>query len=242
LSNVYLVRHGQAGTREAYDSLSELGLKQARLLGEYFVSQRIEFAVVYSGSLNRQQQTAAGISEAYAQSGQSFPQITVDDQWNEFDLTGIYKEIGPKLCEVDAVFRSEYEEMRREVRENAGVVDATVHRQWRPCDTKMVEAWIAGKFSYSGESWPQFRERVSSRVAKLNEVPRQANVLVSTSATPTGVMTDLALGLDGTEVRRLAGVLFNSSYSMLRERDGSWQLFQYNAVPHLTAAELRTHR
>jgi len=39
LSTVYLVRHGQAGTREAYDSLSELGQRQARLLGEHFISQ-----------------------------------------------------------------------------------------------------------------------------------------------------------------------------------------------------------
>ena len=36
MSRIYLVRHGQAGTRKAYDSLSELGKRQSRLLGEYF--------------------------------------------------------------------------------------------------------------------------------------------------------------------------------------------------------------
>ena len=58
LSRVYLVRHGQAGTRKAYDSLSELGRRQARLLGEYFVSEKIQFAAAYSGALVRQQETA----------------------------------------------------------------------------------------------------------------------------------------------------------------------------------------
>ena len=33
LSRVYLVRHGQAGTRKAYDSLSDLGRRQAQTAG-----------------------------------------------------------------------------------------------------------------------------------------------------------------------------------------------------------------
>ena len=54
MSVLYLVRHGQAGTREDYDSLSHLGRTQARLLGEYFKAQEISFAAAYSGSLARQ--------------------------------------------------------------------------------------------------------------------------------------------------------------------------------------------
>ena len=59
MSVLYLVRHGQAGTRENYDSLSDLGRDQARLLGEHFAQQKIRFDTVYSGSLSRQQATAA---------------------------------------------------------------------------------------------------------------------------------------------------------------------------------------
>ena len=62
MSRVYLVRHGQAGTRKAYDALSELGRRQARLLGEYFVSEKIHFAGAYSGALLRQEETAAEVS------------------------------------------------------------------------------------------------------------------------------------------------------------------------------------
>ena len=78
LSSVYLVRHGQAGTRDAYDSLSELGRRQSRLLGEYFLSQGIEFAAAYSGAMLRQQQTAAEVSTAYAKAGVPFPEIVID--------------------------------------------------------------------------------------------------------------------------------------------------------------------
>lgn len=82
LSNIHLVRHGQAGTREAYDSLSSLGQQQAQLLGEYFLAQRLEFTVVYSGSMQRQLQTALAVKNVYDQAGVSFPVVTVDDQWN----------------------------------------------------------------------------------------------------------------------------------------------------------------
>ena len=242
MSNIFLVRHGQAGTRDNYDSLSELGQRQASLLGEWFLSQGVAFTAIYSGAMNRQQQTAAAIHQAYTRSGAALPTVVVDDQWNEFDLTDIYRVIGPQLCEVDEHFRLEFEEMRREVSEYRGVADAKVHRYWRPCDTKMVEAWIGGKFRYDGETWQDFRERVANCVLKLNGVEPRANVLISTSATPTGVITGLAVGIEDSRIRQLAGVLFNSSFTTLRLRDGQLQLFQFNAVPHLTTPELQTHR
>jgi len=242
MSNIYLVRHGQAGTREAYDSLSRLGQRQAQLLGEYFLAQPIEFTVVYSGSMQRQLQTASAVKDVYDQAGVCLPDVTVDDQWNEFDLADIYRELGPKLSEVDEEFRLEYEEMRLEVKQNLGVSEAKVHRHWRPCDTKMVDAWISGTFVYSGETWKLFQERVRSCLQKIEQLSPRANVLVSTSATPTGVLTGLALGLDDTRVRQLAGVLYNSSVTTLRLRDGRLQMFQFNAVPHLATPELRTFR
>ena len=41
LSAVYLIRHGQAGPRNDYDRLSDLGQRQAELLGAKLVAQRI---------------------------------------------------------------------------------------------------------------------------------------------------------------------------------------------------------
>ncbi len=242
MSIVYLVRHGQAGTRDSYDSLSELGRRQSRLLGEYFLSQGIEFAAAYSGAMLRQQQTAAEVSAAYTAAGVSFPGIVIDDDWNEFDLAQVYREIGPLLCEEDLEFRSEYEEMRRQITESAGVHEAQVHRRWRPCDTKIVEAWIAGRFAYRGETWNQFRERVASCRLKLSAASRHANILAFTSATPTAILTGLTLNINDGRVRQLAGALLNASYTVLRQRGEHLHLFQFNAVPHLAAPELRTHR
>ncbi len=58
MSTIYFIRHGQAGSRDAYDQLSALGQQQAILLGEYFAQQGLRFDQVVTGTLQRQQHTA----------------------------------------------------------------------------------------------------------------------------------------------------------------------------------------
>jgi broad specificity phosphatase PhoE len=241
LSTVYLVRHGQAGTRDAYDSLSELGERQARLLGEHFISQGIRFASAYAGALTRQQQTAEQIRAAYADAAVGFPTVRVDSGWDEFDLGRVYREIAPLLAAEDPEFLREYDEMREQVRASQGAHGARIHRRWMPCDTKVVEAWLAGRYPYGGETWDQFRERVAACRLKMLDA-RQENILVVTSATPLAIWTGLSLEISDERIMRLAGAVYNASYTILRLRKEQLRLFTFNAVPHLAASGLCTHR
>jgi broad specificity phosphatase PhoE len=251
LSTVYLVRHGQAGTRDAYDSLSELGGRQARLLGEHFIAQGVRFASAYAGSLARQQQTAEQIRAAYADAGVAFPTVRVNSGWDEFDLGRVYREIAPLLAAEDPEFLHEYDEMREQVRVSQGAHGARIHRRWMPCDTKVVEAWLAGRYPYGGETWDQFRERVAAcrlkmegqqKDARQENEARQENILVVTSATPLAIWTGLSLEISDERIMRLAGAVYNASYTILRLRKQQLRLFTFNAVPHLAAPGLCTHR
>lgn len=246
MSTLYLVRHGQAGTRDAYDCLSELGKRQARLLGEHFVGQGIRFSSVYMGALSRQQQTAEQIAAAYADAGFLFPEVAIDPGWDEFDLSRVYREISSHLGAEDPEFLREYEEMRERIRISQSAHDATIHRKWQPCDTKVVRAWISGRFSYSGETWDQFRQRVMACQLKMRDAPSEGNILVVTSATPIAIWTGLSLEICDGRVMKLAGAMFNASYTILRlrkkEEQDELQLFTFNAAPHLAADGLRTHR
>jgi broad specificity phosphatase PhoE len=236
------VRHGQAGTRDAYDSLSELGKRQARLLGEHFVSQGIQFAAAYSGELWRQRQTSEQIRSAYSESGILFPSLAIDRGWNEFHLQHVSSELAPHLCAEDADFRREYEEMLEQMRISEGAHTARVHRKWLPCDTKIVEAWIRGRFPYSGETWKQFGERVLSCRSRIGYRQTHESILVVTSATPIAIWTGVSLQIADEQVMRLAGVLYNASYTILRLRQQEPRLFTFNAASHLSGAGLRTHR
>ena len=240
MGEIYFVRHGQAGTREEYGSVCALGRKQARLLGEFFVSQGMSFARAYAGTLRRQQETGAEVRAAYEAAGLAFPSLEIETGWDEFDFHHIYEELAPLMCADDPDFRREYEEVSEQRRASAGAHDAEVHRRWRPSDTKVVEAWAGGRYPYGGESWEQFCARVSACRPEADEA--LDNVAVFTSATPTAVWTGLALGITDGRVRRLAGVLLNTSFTALKLRGEELLLLTFNAVPHLPSAELRTRR
>jgi broad specificity phosphatase PhoE len=218
LSRVYLVRHGQAGTRKSYDSLSCLGRRQARMLGEYFVSEKIHFAAAYSGALVRQQETAAEVRAAYLEAGVCFPEIVQEPGWNEFDLTHVYRGLAPLLCAEDPEFDRQYQELVAQARAAAEQPEASVNRRWLPCDVRVVEAWIQ------------------------EPAERDANVVIFTSATPIGIWTALAMEVHDERAMRLAGVLQNASFTMLRLHAGALRLHSFNAIPHLGEPELRTYR
>jgi broad specificity phosphatase PhoE len=242
LSNVYLIRHGQAGTRENYDTLSPLGRRQSRLLGEHLVSQGIGFAAAYTGAMLRQQESAAEVRQAYARARLPFPEIQADEGWNEFDLARLYRELAPRLAAENAVFRRQHAEFLRQAAQSAGAPDAPIHRQWQPCDTTLVEAWIDGRFPYEGESWPQFCERVGGCRHKVCALNGQQSVLVFTSAVPVAIWAGLSLAISDLRIMRLAGVLYNTAYSIVRSSGDDLRLLAFNAIPHLAGADLRTRR
>lgn len=239
MSYVYLIRHGQAGTREEYDTLSHLGVEQSRLLGEHLAGENVRFEAAFCGGMQRQLATAREVVAAYGRAGLPFPEVVEEPRWREFDLDQVYRGIAPYLCAEDEVFRAEHEVLMQQIRASRGIATAEVHRRWSPCDVKVVEAWIRGRFTYDGESWNAFRDRVSGVSMPNGDA---GNLIVFTSATPTAVWAGRALDVTDERVLRIAGVLFNTSITVLRVRTGQIRLFSLNGVPHLKQPELRTHR
>ena len=59
MATIYLIRHGQASFgSDDYDQLSQLGIRQAEVTGEYFKESGIFFDAAYSGDLKRQIDTS----------------------------------------------------------------------------------------------------------------------------------------------------------------------------------------
>ena len=242
MTRLYLVRHGQAGTRDNYDSLSDLGHEQSRLLGEYFVAQGLVFSAAITGANFRQQQTATDVRNAYWNAGLNFPELKIDSEWNEFDLDGIFRELAPPLCKDDPQFQRDFNDLREQIRASRGIHAAEIHRRWTPCDMKVMQAWIRARYPYSGESWENFRARIAGRRAAIQDGQHAANIVVFTSATPTAIWAGLSLNLDVEHIMGLAGVLQNGSFSIFRLRSEELRLFSFNEAPHLSTPELRSHR
>jgi broad specificity phosphatase PhoE len=237
LSSLYLIRHGQAGLRHNYDKLSDVGRRQARLLGESLAGQRVSFRAIYSGTLERQRQTAEEARAAYVRAGVQAPEIVVEPGWNEFDLDQVYRDFVPLLSEADAKFRADYAEMRRQAQNDA----SPVHRTWSECDTAVVRAWTEAGYACNGESWLEFQRRVTGNLGALAGYGSGESVAIFTSATPIAILMGAALGVANGRIMRLAGVMYNAALSTVRLRDGEVTMFSFNNVGHLPV-ELRTFR
>ncbi|MDR3718918.1 MAG: histidine phosphatase family protein [Bryobacteraceae bacterium] len=236
---LYLIRHGQAGTRDEYDRLSSLGEAQARSLGVWLARQGIRFDAVWSGALRRQQDTAALVLGAMAEAGLQQPEARRDPRWNEFDLDAVYAAIAPRMAADDPAFRDHFEALQKAIRSG----DARIHRTWTPADTAVVRAWVAGRYSFEGESWTAFVARVQAAAReRLDEASMGGRVAVFTSATPVAISMGLALPLRDGDMTQLAGTSFNSNVTILSVDEGRPHLFAFNCAGHLEDPRQRTFR
>lgn len=228
MSRIYLIRHGQAGLRHNYDTLSPIGEQQAGLLRAWFHSEGIKFNRIISGSRTRQIETAC----LAAGEPEIIPGFT------EFDLDVVYAGIAPMLCKLDPRFDREYREMLAEMKAD----DAPVHRQWNRCDAMVFQAWHGGKYAVEGESWVEFKTRVLATLDALQSSGPDSQIAVFTSATPIGLLLARILGSEDEQAMFLAGACYNSSITTLRIRDGQARMTGFNSIAHLTDPALRTLR
>ncbi|MEX2262518.1 MAG: histidine phosphatase family protein [Bryobacteraceae bacterium] len=229
MSAIYLIRHGQAGSRENYDLLSDTGRRQARLLGEYFCVAGIRFTAAYAGSMRRQRETAelvlGGLSEA--------PELTLDARWDEFSLEGLWEFLAPRLLEDSNEFRTQHERFLSMKPDGQRTITA--------CDVELIRAWISDSYRCPDvEPWPEFRKRTEAPFADLMRHGPGETVAVFTSATPTAIWCALALGLEEQNLFQIAAVLLNSNFTTFRIRDDALRLFSLNNTPHLIDPALRT--
>ncbi len=239
MSWLYLVRHGQAGTRIDYDTLSELGVDQARRLGKHLRTQTLELTRIISGGLKRQQETARVVETIFRAAEAPIPAIEIDAAWNEFDLEAVYGEVAPQLAADDPEFREHLAQMELVLDDPAH----PVHRKWTAGDIAVIRAWMDGRYPVrSTESWIEFQGRIGGAFEKLISQGGRGNVMIFTSATPVGIAMSRVLGLEPRDAMRLAGALLNSSVSTVRHRPGDLSLFSFNTVGHLPDPRHHTFR
>ena len=245
MSLIYLVRHAQAGTRDNYDVLSDLGREQARLLGDNLVSQGVTFEAVYSGSLQRQRLTAEIALSAYAEAGVPHPDAVTDHRWDEFNLRSIYLAITKRLIEESPEFARDFEEMEEALRKDPHTTRGATGR----CDAAVIRAWMENRYpDYEGESWAGFRDRIKSCLGDFSGEPSEESsreyegaVAVFTSATPIAILAAASLELTDEKFLSVLGVIYNSSVTVIRSRGREMRLFMLNSTAHLPLS-IRTLR
>jgi broad specificity phosphatase PhoE len=223
MSEIYLIRHAQASFGdEDYDHLSDLGIRQARILGDYFALLGMEFQAFYSGEMERQTDTAEKV----------MPLLQKDYEESELHVTSEFNE-----CSSRAIIRAQISDMMRE--------DPSVSEDWNRFYTNMrsfqriferaMLRWISGGCDIPGiETWQAFTKRVRAGLRNIMEVNgRKKRVAVFTSAGPISAVMQMALGLSDEETIRLSYQIRNTSVSVFKYGDNKFSLSSFNSVAHL---------
>jgi broad specificity phosphatase PhoE len=206
---LYLVRHGQASLGRAdYDQLSELGCKQARLVGERLAQADVNMARIVSGSLRRQRETAI---EAVAPLGLDTMQIVTDQRLDEYDHVSVLAG-HPSAASFESA------------------VDPDSRRALQSALDIALQRWVTGAGSYA-ESHDDFVWRVHDVLTHLT-AKRGATVAI-TSGGVIAVTCARMLGLPIDQWTDLVRVLVNTGITKIVSGRSGASLVSFNDHAHL---------
>ncbi|QEI06811.1 histidine phosphatase family protein [Pigmentiphaga aceris] len=219
MGTLYVVRHGQAafGT-EDYDRLTNLGRRQAHLLGQHFGSLGLKFDAVVAGTLTRHHQTAEAILDG-ASASHEIERIAA---LNEYDATSVVTAFTgePPSFDPKAVHRD----------------PETVRTYFRLLRDGLL-AWAEGGTEPVGmPTFAVFQKQIMDVLHDLRQRFPTGNVLVSTSGGPVAAAVCAALEAPAASAVHLNLHVHNTAITTFKTTRQGLQLLSFNAIPHLDAS------
>ena len=207
---IHLVRHGQASFgKDDYDNLSEIGLKQAFLLGQYFKTLNLKFDKIFVGSLKRQIQTYKQIIKSYDTSieHECTPLL------NEYDVKSVLMGfVNGRSLSKDELH------------------DKKIHFKLL---RNAVAAWSENNISHNvNETWNEFDVRAQKFLKIINNTKSKSILVVSSGGTISMILKQI-LSLPSSQFVNFHFQIFNSSYSKIKISEFGMSLSLFNSIAHL---------
>jgi broad specificity phosphatase PhoE len=228
MASLYLIRHGQASFgADDYDALSEVGVRQCRLLGEWWRAREWKIGRVIAGPMRRHRQSVEAFIEGLQRPLNSIT-LPALAEFNHEDVLAVYR---PEFRDKSAIARV--------------VMQAPQPREtFRQIFAAAVQRWHDGRFDAEyKESWPVFRQRIVAGFDELRAGNEDA--LVFTSGGAISVMLQAVLELADKHCFALNAVIRNGSVTRVLYRPGETSLHTFNDTAHLDIhadASLLTYR
>lgn len=234
MAAIYLIRHGQASFGKAdYDQLSDKGMQQAELLGQYWQSLVMPDKF-FSGDLLRHNQTLKQFSVGHK--SEHTPTI-IHSGFNELDHVDIltcYNAQWHNLAQMSA-------EINRLKNPNT-----TFQKEF----TQAINRWISGDFNQEyKESWQQFKNRcvqalhniiqqelTNNRPENSRQTKASKDILVFTSGGTISVILQHILQLQDKQALQISQQLRNTSVSKLLFSGNNLSVDYLNNYSHLELA------
>jgi broad specificity phosphatase PhoE len=223
MGELYVVRHAQASFgKPEYDQLSELGFRQAGLLGQFLEQTGLQFEALYAGEMKRHLDTARALLPRLP-SAANGKGLRILPEFNEFDMASVVNLQLPQL-----------------IRENPALgrdIDAFFtdpHALYRILNITLAR-WINNPEGVEGvETWPAFTRRVWRGLEKIiRDSGRGRTMALVTSGGPLAALLQKALQIPDMSAIDLAWQIRNASVSTFKFSAGRFSLAAFNSVAHL---------
>jgi len=240
MSQLVMVRHGQAAAfSEDSDRLTELGERQAAVLGDYWAQHGVEFDDVIVGTLRRHVQTEAQVAAAYQRAGRAWPQARSAPGWNEYNASAIMQ-LGAQVRELDPEFAKLVAAFE------AASGGPEQNRYFQRMFEVLMARWVSGELrahELAGfESFESFHGRVSQAFEDVLKTTGSRRVVVFSSGGPIGVTVQQALRAPKPVALELNWRVRNTSLTEYVFGRGRLSLDSFNVAPHLEGTQLQTFR
>jgi broad specificity phosphatase PhoE len=236
MSEIYLVRHGQARLfTEDYDRLSDLGVGQAEALGHSWIEQGIRPKHVWSGTLKRQIRTARSVGEIFTRNGEHWPESSVSEQLNEYPAEEILRSLGRQLRETEPKIQALADAFE------AAVDPDDRYRHFHRLLVAVTACWVSGDYQCAGVpiSWAEWSGSVRNALRRIMQATdRGESVAVFTSGGPIGVSMQTILGAPDIKAAELNWRIHNGSVTRFTFSGERVSLDRFNDVAHLKSENL----
>jgi broad specificity phosphatase PhoE len=224
MSEIYLIRHGQASFgEENYDRLSPIGVLQAKILARHLAKTDKIFDAVFYGTLDRQQKTAREFIDHYKENELLVSRPIISRAFNEYDSTAVWQALVPELSREDSSVENDLARMDRE------------KKAFQRVFSKIMNRWVAGRYEVAGiPSWKDFKHGVNQGLSDLiTRYGSRKRIAVFTSGGPISVTVQAALELSDQKTLEVSWQLMNASVTRIKYNPHGMMLAVFNDVTHL---------
>jgi broad specificity phosphatase PhoE len=225
MPTVLLVRHGQASFGAAdYDVLSEPGRRQADIVAASLAERGYRPARLYSGTLRRQQETAAAFRALGA------PALEVEPRWDEFNT--------------DDVLTHHSDSSLRIQGDETG--ETLTNRGFQAALEPALAEWVAhAERSPTSQTWPQFSGAGAAALEDLAaDLGSGETAVIVTSGGAIAAVVGALLGAPAEVFAALNRTLVNAGVTKIAIGSSGTNVLSVNDHSHLELVdrELVTYR
>lgn len=224
MSDIIMIRHGQASFGgETYDRLSDTGHRQIEAAASFFINAGYKFDSVFSGTLNRQIESADSFIDFFQRKGITIPYSPTLEGLNEHKSEEIMRGILPLVIKDEPSLSEDAAKLLKD------------RASFQKLYEKVILRWVAGNYNIPElQTWNEFKIGVRSALEEIMvNAGKGSRIAVFTSGGVIAASVQMALSVPDEKGISLSWNLANASITGFKFSSRGFSLSSFNCFNYL---------